>query len=366
MEFLMYLITTVGGIVIGVMITKPLERLWERVQRKARFLMRGRIPLSTPFQFAFGPIKTALVVVDGDGVSTYTEETLVRHYDPSPITLPLELGQLRDRIAEAEQSKMAAGEPYMWNGSIYALKRYTRGRTDAEDHLVAHLWFGPTDWYTAVATNFSMNSERVLDPATGKSVTIREKYASLDQFKSNDFQPIIPFSNTFSVNICLISSDDRVLLVKRSREVAIGKGIYSIAINEGAQRPVDRSDFTDGPNPFRVAARGAAEELGLELQHSQITFLTLVVDTGDYTWSLHGVANASQTMDRIIKLRPMNAKDKWEGTLYPLNFDCRTVVEFVNKHRPWSPGGLACLYYTLVHRFGKREVQDTILDVMGP
>lgn len=356
-------ISALIGLMVGVVLEEPLKRLNDILINHVRNLFRTETPIPTPipFQFAFGPIETTEVIVDGDGQAEYTPETIVCHYDPLPLPLPPEIEKIKCEIAGREAAKKQSGEPYMWNGLTYALRRYTRGRTPLEEHPELNLWFGPSDWFTHCATSLSLDSEEVLDPNTSRRLTLREKYFANVDWSSPGLQPVPLFSNTFGVAVSLVSGDGRMIIVKRSHEVTSFKGVYNVAINEGVQRLLDRSDRSNVPNLYRTVIRGAAEELGLELYQSDVTFFGFGANVKYSMWAIYGVAHTDRITQEIIDMRRLGAMDKWEGTeIIPIDFDVRTVIEFVDTHRPWSPAALASMYYTLVHEFGKKTVEESI------
>lgn len=353
------------GLILGIVFEDILKRLKDRFIHLIRRSFRRPVNIPVPFHFSFGQINTAEVIVDGDGQSVYTPLTIHCYYDPTPIVLPQELEEIRNRIAEQEAVKKKSGEPYMWNTKSYALKRFTRGRTDDEENLEINLWFGPTDYFTYRATNVGLDSEYVLALDRSRPVSLREKYFPDVVWSSPSLQPVPFFGSGFGMNCCLISGENKMILVKRSDEVATGKGLYSIAINETLQRPVDRSNHDDAPDPYRAIIRGAAEELGLELPNTAITFFTFNVTTTPSTWGIHGMARTKDNAQEIIDSRGRIAKDRWESKeIIPIDFEVKAVLEFVKIHTPWAPNGLACIYYTLVHEFGKRPVDEAIRKYM--
>ncbi len=76
---------------------------------------------------------------------------------------------------------------------------------------------------------------------------------------------------------------------------------------------------------------------------------------------MHGFARTEKTAQEVIDSRRLVAKDKWEGMeLFPIDFNLKEVITFVQSHNPWTPHGLACTYYTLVHEFKRSPVNKAI------
>ena len=177
MELLIsHLVSAFVGLITGVILEEPLTLFRDNLLRRIRSQFREGLRIPVPFQFTFGSIEAPFVMVDGDGQAEYMPKTIVCHYDLTPMPLPPEIEEIKARIEAQEEAKRLAGEPYDQNGRTYALKRYTRGRTPGEENIELNQWFGPSDWFTFLATNMSLDHEHVLDPETGRKLTLPERY----------------------------------------------------------------------------------------------------------------------------------------------------------------------------------------------
>jgi hypothetical protein len=266
--------------------------------------------------------------------------------DPHPLILPPDLLERKKQIQKREQQKRRAGHQFFWNGPLLSLDRFVISRTDLEEYLALELWFKRSDYYTFLATNMNLDEEK-----------LRATY-----FEKFDWhQPLEPFSTSFGINITVLTSDDHVVLTRRSGIVGSRLGEHNISVNEGLTEFIDRGKHHDAPNVYDCAIRGAQEELGLELTQADIRFLSFGVDTHYAQWGLLGMAKTRSTIEEIQQWRSRGVKDKWENEkLYPLKFDLEQIVEFVLTRSPWAPGGITCLYHTLVHEFGHAKVEKTI------
>jgi hypothetical protein len=92
----------------------------------------------------------------------------------------------------------------------------------------------------------------------------------------------------------------------------------------------------------------------------QIYFLSFGVDSWYAQWGLLGMARIQRTAQEILNYRKSGVKDLENAQIYLLNFEINEVISFVQAHQPWAPGGLACLYHTLVHEFGREAVENEI------
>lgn len=248
----------------------------------------------------------------------------------------------------------------MWNGIRYNLDGFSLDRTPLEENLSLQLRFRPTDYFTFLATNMSLDAETKDD---GKVISFREKYLS-----GADWQkPVRFFSNSFGVNLAVVTSDSYIVLTRRSGTVGSRPGAYNVSVNEGLSRLLDRSDRSDAPDVYRCAIRGAAEELGIELKRSDISLLSFGVDKQYCQWGLLGMAKANRRAEEILRRWRAGVKDKWESPeVYAIPFDTDSVVQFVLSRDPWAAAGLACIYHVLVHQFGRPRVEAAIREHSNP
>lgn len=348
---------------------------WERLRDdELRQYYRDSTPIKMPFHFHFGPYEVPLVMLDGDGEAIYAPENIICHYLPIPLGLPPEIAAIKAKIAAEQEEKKLAGEPYMWNGRIYYLQRWARGRTVEDENLELRLWFGPSDYFTYLATNMSLQTE-IDDPDLGK-IRLYDKYFANYNWSDPFLQPIPLFSNIFGVVVSLITGDQKLLIAKRSPHMGGRAGVYNIPINESAHPDLDRAVNSDAPDLYHTTIRGAMEELNLELDPTEITFFAFGVDSKYSMWNPYAMARTKSTSIEVAKMRGRGAKDKWEvqDTLF-VDFQLRPVIEFVGSSIPrekkyavdtvWSPGALACIYYTLVNEFGRRKVNTAIAEILG-
>ncbi|WP_146505453.1 hypothetical protein [Thermosporothrix hazakensis] len=104
-----------------------------------------------------------------------------------------------------------------------------------------------------------------------------------------------------------------------------------------------------------------AEELGLlETDYSEIQMLSLSVDTQYALYGLHGLVKVNKRAEEIIRNWQTGVKDKQENKkLFVVPFTPSAISWFVVSHQPFS-GGLISIYHSLVHEFGKAQVNATI------
>lgn len=356
MEFLITsLVSGVIGLILGVILEQPLADLKElAIHSWKRFTFGPKHPVKPIETLSFGNLPSTWLVLDGEGELEYTPDTIECHFDPREVDLPSDLLELKRQIQREEEEKRERGLPYRWDGPIYSLQRFLISRTALEENISLQLWFGPSSYFTFLATNMSLD-KTILDE--GNPIPLREKYfQQVDWYRPREF-----FSNSFGVDLAIITSDEYLLITERSELVGSRPGEFNISANEGLSRMLDRSEQSDAPDLYRCGIRGAAEELGIGLRRSDITFLTFGVDTQYSQWGLLGFAKTDQRLQQILLWRGAGVKDKWENTkIHPVQFRPDTVTQFVLSNTPWAPGALACIYHALVHEFGRAKVEAAI------
>ena len=349
--FLPNLASDVFGVIVGVILEDFITDIKDHfVVRTKRLFRKRRKFVKDPETVSFGKHKTTWLVVDGDGESEYSSETIRSHIDPHPLELPEDLAKRRLAIHEEQEHKRLIGEHFHWNGDLIYLDRITIHRSRTEEYLALDLWFRPSDYFTFLATNMALEDE-----------SVRAKYLQNVDW----YSPVKYFSSSFGINLAVLTCDDYLILSQRSKLVGSLAGDYHISVNEGLSGPLDRSTHNQAPDVYRCASRGLTEELGLISPHdfdiADCIFLSVGVDIHLQQWGLLGMIKIKRTADEVSKGRAVGVKDKWENhSLFFIKFDLRTVVDFILNHEPWTPAGLTCLYHLLIHEFSYENVDKAI------
>ena len=297
--------------------------------------------------FQIGKLRGTWFPLDGDGTVEYRLEHITTHYVSSVEELPEELQKRKEKIAQEQQERKEQGLPFAWNGATYNLARFVIGREPVHEEMTLDLWFRPSDYYTFLATNKSLD-----DPS------IRTKYLK----EPNWYEPIPFFSNSFGVALVVVTKDGYCLLTQRSPYQAIQANLYSAAaVVESLSRPVDKRTDSFAPDLYRCACRGLSEELGLIEQvdffPKDILFLNFGVNTTNALWALRGMIRVQRTCQEILDKWSKGVKDKLENQkLYPLPFTPDDYIQFITEHKMVGES----LYYALVHEFGREQVEKVL------
>ncbi|NJR48148.1 MAG: hypothetical protein HC780_00005 [Leptolyngbyaceae cyanobacterium CSU_1_3] len=183
---------------------------------------------------------------------------------------------------------------------------------------------------------------------------LRKKY-----LQSDWTQPVEYFSNAFAIYLAIVTSDGYLITTHRGQNVMSRPGELNVSFSEGLSRSLDHVD--GAPDLYNCAVRGAKEELGIDFRKQDINLLSFGVDLYYSQWALLGMAKTGKTKDEISRIRRMGVDDKWENVgINFVKFDINSVVEYVIYSATWAPGGLACIYHSLVYEFGD-QVREKLL-----
>lgn len=313
-----------------------------------QYMTNGKKPLPPVVSnglFQIGNLQGTWFPLDGDGTIEYRLEHITTHYISSPEALPEELQKRREEITQEQQKRKAQGLSFAWNGGTYNLDHFVIGREPVDEEMTLDLWFRPSDYYTFLATNKSLD-----DPA------IRMKYLQ----EPNWYEPVPFFSHSFGIALVIVAKDGYCLPAQRSPYQAIHANLYSAAtVVESLSRPVDKRTDSFAPDIYRCACRGLYEELGL-IEHvdffpKDVLFLNFGVNTTNALWAFRGMVKVQRTCQEILDKWSKGVKDKLENQrLFPLPFTPDEYIQFITQHKIAGES----LYYALVHEFGRARVED--------
>lgn len=300
--------------------------------------------------FAFGKLKTSEIILDGDGTGLYLPEHIRTNYIPIALDLPDDIQERKARISHEQAENEANGDHFQWNGDRYNLSKFRISREPANESMTLGLWFRPSDYYTFLAT-----SQAIQEPA------MREKYLAYAEWD----EAIALFAHSFSVLLSVVTADGYTILVQRGKAMGCRPNVFDVSVAEGLSRSLDRSATSQAPDIYRCALRGMAEELGLhsptDFSRSDIHFLSFAVDTQYCMWGMFGMVKLQKTLAEVTGNMKRGVQDGWENReIFSAPFTPEDVCSFVFEHQPFSPGGLVCLYHSLVHEFGHEYVDRVI------
>lgn len=292
--------------------------------------------------------------------SVYVADFQPSGYDPHAVSGKLET-PTHDRLAPLRpafssrltkwQQRSDQGE--IFNGTVLALDHFSIIRSVSHEHPGLHLRLFETNYVTqrAVADHF-------------RELPIENKTRLIEETLTNIGDAGL-YSSTFGVAVAVITADDNLVWLKRSRAGAVNPGTYTCTTAEGMNRDDIRSGL---PDPFLCAARGLNEELGLrlsspELAQVRLTALTLNLDW--WEWNLIGHIDLGAVTNHDLDSHAIRQyfatarpKDKWE-TAAPefVHFNPEAVATFIKEHPVTNYAVVSAVFALLAsERFRRSEV----------
>jgi hypothetical protein len=353
------------GAVFGLLVTVLFEeylvtqrkRVTRRVAGKAKALRGTRSP-AAPELFSLGPLRTSVLIVEGDGQQVINEQAITIHVDPTGVSLPAELQDWREEFLQEQQRLADAGENFFWNGPCYAVSGFSVSRTllDEEPEIALRLRY--SDYATFKAT-------QQLDRAFADGSTPRSRY--LAPFAGSPLQVPDFMSSSFGTNIAMITADGKFLFARRSGLVGSRPDVWSTSANEALSRGLD-SKGRDEPNLYDVMRRGVREELGIMPDEYELELLAFHLDLELHQWGAAWIGVLRElTGDDILQRRSRGVADKYENhELKLVGADPEATLEFLldeGLRGSMAPHTAPVYYLALVRYHNRRTVERALARV---
>ena len=169
------------------------------------------------------------------------------------------------------------------------------------------------------------------------------------------------FSNDLATSCNVITKDNKILLSKRSKKVHILPGQMHTSIAEG----MNDNDLVSGlPNPFNTIARGAKDEIGIDIDRKKIKILAI----GNYLpFSQPYIAcelRLDMTYEELIKVDGYT-KDSWEGNIKVCEFNVESLFPLISSN--FEDDGILVsdiarhnIILSLIKEFGRNKIESKI------
>ena len=161
------------GMLVAVLFQDPLQNGWYRLRARSKSAVRGlrRQEESSPVwgTFSLGPLHTSALIVEGDGESSISAQSVYIQVLDQEIELPPDMVGWRAEIEEESARLQAEGRTPLWNGPRYAVETVGISRTALDEQPEIHLRLRPTDYYTFLAA-------QQLDRRLSDGTTPRSRY----------------------------------------------------------------------------------------------------------------------------------------------------------------------------------------------
>jgi hypothetical protein len=288
------------------------------------------------------------------GYGPYKPELIESFYHDAEAAYPEEVEKAFRQVHEDIAERGARGEEVPYDSDDFKLLRFhvsSRTRRYEEPKLVLH--FGPTTYFRMLATD-----QRVDVPLTsaGRTFTLREKYAASVDLR---VAPVAELATHWGVGLGVVTQD-RYILVSERGNTAVDPHVLFPSVAEGATRGFD-SDGHGAPDHFHTAARGMEEELGIDLDANELTWLSFGANSYLCEYALIGRVDSRYSIADIERRRGLGAaKDSWETrVIHAVPFEPKEVAEFCcAAGRRFSAFALIVLMHTLMSEFGVAKVES--------
>ncbi|WP_207926704.1 hypothetical protein [Actinocrispum wychmicini] len=313
-----------------------------------RVRSRGRLPERTD-EFQLGPLRTPMLVVEGDGEQVINEQSIRIVIDPVDVELPDEMAAWRAEVAREQQARRDRGEQFFWNGPNYAVTGLVVSRTTVNEAPEACLRLKHADYYTFMAT-------QQLDREFADGTTPRARYLSSGPATAPDFMCC-----SFGTNVALVTADNLLAVQRRSDQVGSQPGTWSSSANEALSRELDSRGRT-ASDLYDVMRRGIAEELAVDQSEYHLEMLAFTIDTHRQQWGALFTAELHDlTAADLQARRTRGVPDKWEHQhLEFVAFEVEPVITYLlrpDRVDNWSSVGPVVFYLALIRRFGRARVE---------
>lgn len=256
------------------------------------------------------------------------EDIATRYWPPStkPLDVVVAAKQQREP-ALVEAARRSRG--HLFNGGIYGLQKFSNHHGPAGRPRLS-LDFTSSSYFDTLCLDSGLDQ-----PLTwhGKTTTLRQELFG-QQPKTAIPSPHLV--NFFGFGGLIITSDNFAILTRRDSSMAIYPNYYTSSVDEGSAFPED-SDGRGGVDLLHMAARGAKEELDLDTDTQNVTFLSLAVNLELNNYFIVATITTPLTKAQVQAHLAQNlAVDAWErGGLYFVPWDPKSITRFMNRHSPW-------------------------------
>jgi hypothetical protein len=283
----------------------------------------------------------------------FSFDNVTCEYEERSIDLPDEIKDAAEEILRKKRKEAKEKGQIFDNHPGYKLLEIKMKREikEGERKQKIHLIFGPTDFYTSVCTNQSID-EPILKSESGFT-TIRRKYIREVDLSEPSYLRNSFLSNMFGVALAAITEDDKIILQRRSGQVYMGPERITLATAENMIRGLDE-DENGKPNPFITAKRCIKEELGEEIEMKDVLFLVFGVRLDNLLPQALGMVRLKS---RSSDISPIKAKDGWEGRNFFEDFTISNLKKYFEEPYLISDTAKLTILLALIHEFGFENVE---------
>lgn len=212
-----------------------------------------------------------------------------------------------------------------------------------------------------IATNRSLD-KRIL-PAKGLISQFRSNQSIREVYVSPPYTDLSKsvLANPPAVDISVISRNlnqakDQLIIRQRSKKVASYQGYYQVSAT-GYMSTEDRELSDAPPNPFYTAVRETKEEISyrLVLEPKDFKLIGLSINWQDFLPVFYGYFEIGVSVQELLG---DFKRDAYEGNLFAIDFDPKTVLSHIVREK-WEPQAALAAISTLLAFYPFEEVKKT-------
>ena len=218
--------------------------------------------------------------------------------------------------------------------------------------LQLRLTFAPTDFYTSVATNQSID-EPFIDSSEHKTSSLREKYLKNQDLRDSGYLMDSKLANMFGIALATITEDNKILLQERSKYVFMSKTKITLTTAENMIRGID-VDIHGNPDIFNTAQRCLREEVGLNIEKKDCVFLGFGVRLDNMLPQALGMVKLKMNSDELTF---DHARDKWEGFNFTEDFSFEALRKYFEEPDLVSSTAKLTILLALINHYSFEEIE---------
>ena len=262
------------------------------------------------------------------------------------VVLPPAIEAARQSFTEAVASR-SVGHHRPVDNDCLALRAFdVSERTRNHELPRLRLEFCRTSYFRGRVTNWQLDRPTMLD---GRQTTLRTAVVAQHDLRVS---PAPSLANIWGIILTIVTSDAWVLVPLRG-QTEVEANCFGPSVGEEG---LWSRDVLDGGtiDPFRIAAAGVEEELGITLEPRHLQWLEFGANTVCCRYALVGLVNIDLTRSELQSAMSTNAKDAWEIRAPAwARFAPESVAAFMSEPgRRFSPYATAALTRALLQKFG--------------
>ena len=297
-------------------------------------------------EFSIGAVSDRFILVEGNGVESFKQ--IKTKEIPTSISLPDEVKE-QVKLISHELENQEANHFKLYDGDIYSFTAYRISRTQDDESICIELDFHHSKYYEFLAVDKLVRDPLFRQTHFAESIEAKKPKYCLG----------------FGICLTLITSDNKLIVPRRSENVSVWKNKLTISANEALSRKLDRNE-NGQPDVYFAAKRAAKEELGIDVDLDAIRFYGLGFETISLQWALFATAKIDLSVKEVEESFLITAKDRFEHSeLLFVEFTSKSIIKFIkDRGDEMVPSAKAQFILSLINNnVSIEELRRNIIDI---